>query len=75
MPLNTPENQTDAVKHPALRPVHLALFPVMDNLESVVDLGISQLPITSSTQLVGILMAYHNTMIKLQQDVQNETTA
>lgn len=54
--------------HPALRPVHLGLFPTMDSLESVVDMGISQLPITSANQLVSVLMVYHNTLLKMQRD-------
>lgn len=60
-----PKKETSDL-HPALRPVHLGLFPTMDSLESVVDMGIAQLPITNPNQLVGVLMAYHNTMLKVQ---------
>lgn len=58
-----------------LRPVHLELFPVLDTLEACLDMGIAQLPITTSTQLVGILMTYHNTMIKLMGEATNEEAA
>lgn len=63
----TPKKETSDL-HPALRPVHLGLFPTMDSLESVVDMGLAQLPINTPNQLVGILMAYHNTMLKVQRD-------
>lgn len=69
--MNEPTKKEQANLHPALRPVHVGLFPTMDSLESVVDMGISQLPITSSNQLVGILMAYHNTMIAVQKKEQS----
>lgn len=65
----------ESSKHPALRPVHQTLFPVLDNLESVVDLAISQLPIVNPTQVVGLLMTYHNTMVKIMEDSKNETIA
>lgn len=55
----------------ALRAVHLNLFPSMESLDSVVDLGLSQLPIKSANQLVSILMTYHNTMIKVQNEAQH----
>jgi hypothetical protein len=64
---------TSNTNNPVLRPVHLELFPVLDNLDSVVDLGISQLPITTSTQLVGLLMTYHNTMVKLMKEQHEKT--
>lgn len=69
--MSAPTKKEQADLHPALRPVHLGLFPTMDSLESVVDMGIAQLPITSSNQLVGVLMAYHNTMIEIQKKEQS----
>ena len=56
--------------HPALRPVHLGLFPTMDSLDSVVDMGISQLPINTPNQLVTVLMTYHNTLLKMQKELE-----
>lgn len=46
----------------------MGLFPTMDNLESVLELGLSQLPITTPNQLVCLLMTYHNTLMKVQND-------
>lgn len=62
--------KVEADLHPGLRPVHLALFPTMDSLESVVDLGLSQMPITNANQLVSVLMTYHNTLLKIQKELE-----
>ena len=59
---------------PGLRPVHMGLFPSLDTLEAAIELGLSQLPITTSTQLMGIIMVYHNTLLKVQQDSHEKTT-
>lgn len=61
-------------KYPAFRPVHLALFPVLDNLNAVVDLGISQLPIMTPNALVSLLGVYHNTLIKQLSETQANNT-
>lgn len=55
---------------PAFRPVPAPLYPTLDNLESVVMLGNSQLPITSVNQLRVLLMVYHNTLLKVLHDEQ-----
>lgn len=73
--MNTTTKKENSDKHPALRPVHLGLFPTLDTLESVVDLGISQLPITSANQLVTVLMTYHNTLLKIQHEIKNQEAA
>ena len=39
------------------------LFPTMVTLGSVVELGISQLPIMTPNALVCLLMTYHNTLL------------
>lgn len=62
----------ETVDIPALRAVHLGLYPTLDSLESVVDLGLSQLPINSPNALVSVLMTYHNTMIRLQKESKHE---
>lgn len=54
-------NDADELK---IEPKHMALFPTMETLQSCVDLGISQLPITDKNAVVGLLMIYHNTLIK-----------
>lgn len=56
---------------PAFRPVPASLYPTLDNLESVVMLGISQLPITNTNQLRVLLMTYHNTLLKVLKDEQS----
>lgn len=68
MPETTHENGSD-VRYPAFRPVPMPLFPVLDNLNAVVDLGISQLPINNTNQLISLLMTYHNTLIKQLEEV------
>jgi hypothetical protein len=60
--------QDEANVHPALRPVHLGLFPTMDSLDSVLDMALSQMPIMSPNQLVTVLMTYHNTLLKVQKE-------
>jgi hypothetical protein len=57
----------EAIKAAGLRPVRLGLFPVMDTPEAVIDLGVSQLPITNPNQLVGLLMTYHNSLVNLME--------
>lgn len=39
------------------------LYPTMGDLKSVVDYGISQLPLTNANQVTTLLMAYHNTLL------------
>jgi len=55
-------DETPAVQ-PALRAAPMALFPTMCSLQSVIDLGISQLPITTPNAVTGLLMTYHNTLL------------
>jgi hypothetical protein len=49
---------------PGLRPVRMTLFPTLDSLNAVIDLGISQLPINTPNALIGLLMTYHNSLLK-----------
>lgn len=65
----------ESIKQAGLRPVHMGLFPVLDTLESVIDLGISQLPIQSPNQLVVIMMIYHNSLLKSMEEAKNEEAA
>lgn len=53
---------------PPVRAVPMALFPTMGSLQSVVELGMSQLPINTSNAIVSLLMVYHNTLL---QEVKN----
>jgi len=54
----------EAVVQPGLRPVRMTLFPTLDSLNAVIDLGLSQLPINTPNQMVGLLMTYHNSLLK-----------
>lgn len=72
MPETTEKNENK--RYPAFRPVTLPLFPVFDNLNAVVDLAISQLPIMTPNALVSILGLYHNTLIKQLSETQANNT-
>ena len=50
---------------PALRAVHMGLFPTAGSLQEVVDLAESKLPITTQNDVFCLLMTYHNTILKL----------
>lgn len=47
----------------------MGLFPTLDNCQSVVDLALSQLPINTPNAIVGLLMTYHNTLLKELKNV------
>ncbi len=49
---------------PPIRAVQTGLFPTADSLQSVIDQGYSQLPITDQNALLCLLMLYHNTLLK-----------
>lgn len=71
---NESENKQGFVQ-PGLRPVRMTLFPTMDSLDAVIDLGISQLPINTPNALVGILMTYHNSLLKqIEESNKHEKT-
>lgn len=44
----------------------MPLFPVMNSLQEVVQLGNSKLPIKTRNELLSVLMTYHNTLLKVQ---------
>jgi len=43
----------------------MPLFPTMDSLEAVLELGLSQLPLMTPNALTSILCTYHNTLVTL----------
>ena len=47
-----------------IKPEVLGVFPSLDSLIEVVELGNSKLPITSKNDLFILLMVYHNTLLK-----------
>lgn len=58
---NTPRSSETVIT-----PTPMGLFPTMESLQSVVDLAYSQMPITNSNQMLGLLMTYHNTLLKVK---------
>lgn len=70
-------NQSNTLKTTSLqtelRPVKMGLFPQLNTLNSVVELGYSQLPITNKNELFGLLMTYHNTLINEVNNASNKT--
>ena len=46
-----------------IKPEFVPLYPVSDNLDDAWELINSQLPITETNDLKGLLMNYHNTLI------------
>lgn len=53
-----------AVLQPPIRAVALPLFPVMGSLREVQEYAESRLPIVDKNELIALLGAYHNTLIK-----------
>lgn len=49
---------------PQLNVAPMPLFPTLDSLEAVIELGLSQLPINTPNALVCLLMTYHNSLLK-----------
>lgn len=46
-----------------IKPEFIPLYPVSDTLDDAWELMNSQLPITETNDLKGLLMNYHNTLI------------
>ena len=57
-------NQQQSELQPQLRAVPMTVFPTSDNLNEVVSLGNSRLPINNSNDLFSLLAQYHNTLLK-----------
>ena len=49
---------------PTIKANVMALFPTLDSLQDVIELGNSKLPITTQNDLYSLLITYHNTLIK-----------
>ena len=75
-PESKESDEAASLVQPAVRPVRMTLFPTLDSLGSVLDLGTSQLPIETSNQLVCLLMTYHNSLLKqIEESNNNEKSA
>lgn len=66
-----PDNTAVVVVQPPLRAVKMGLFHTMDSLQSVVDLALSQLPITTPNAIVSLLMIYQNTLLNILEQETN----
>ena len=58
----------ESPKTAALRAVAMGLFPTMNSLQEVMDYAESRIPISSKNELTGILMMYHNTLLKIRHE-------
>ena len=54
-----------------IKPEFVPLYPVSDSLDDAWELFNSQLPITDTNDLKGLLMNYHNTLV-VEKDKENE---
>lgn len=44
------------------------VFPTLESLQDVVDLGVSRLPINNKNEVISLLATYHNTLLKLKKE-------
>ena len=49
----------------------MSLFPTMDSLDEVIALAKDKHPQDTSNEVVGLLMTYHNTMLKVMSQGTN----
>lgn len=68
----TPGDDENTGTYPPFKPEPMGLFPTLDNLNSVVDLGLSQLPINTPNALVSLLMVYHNTLLRQLEQTKDQ---
>lgn len=61
------------VKKPGLKPEPMGIFPTMDNLQDVVDYAQTKVPVESKNEITGILMTYHNTLLKVITNEDSKT--
>lgn len=59
------------IKQPPIRAVSMSLFPTMDSLDEVIALAKDKHPQDTSNEVVGLLMTYHNTMLKVMSQGTN----
>ena len=53
------------VKKTGISPVPMGIFPTMDSLQDVVEYAQTKVPVESKNEMTGILMTYHNTLLKV----------
>lgn len=42
----------------------MTLFPAMDSLDEAVNFAYSKIPVVSQNEMLGLLVVYHNTLLK-----------
>lgn len=52
-------------KQPAILVVPMNLFPTMNSLQEVMDLGASKMPINQWNEMHNLICVYHNTLLKV----------
>ena len=56
-----------------IKPEFIPLYPVMDSLDNAWEFINSQLPITDTNDLKGLLMNYHNScVLEVEERIRNE---
>jgi hypothetical protein len=50
--------------NPPLEAVHQSLYPTFGSLEEAFEYACSRLPVTTPNEMCGVLMTYHNTLLK-----------
>ena len=57
-----------------IKPEFIPLYPVMDSLDDAWEFINSQLPISETNDLKGLLMNYHNScVVAVEERIRNET--
>jgi hypothetical protein len=46
----------------------MGVYPTLDNLQDVIDLAHSMLPIAKPNEMTAILFTYHNTLLRVQRE-------
>ena len=60
-----------SVNPPKVHPAHMSLYPTMDSTTEAIAYIESQIPINTPNEVFGLLMIYHNSLLK---QIAQETT-
>lgn len=60
-----------SVNQPKVHPAHMSLYPTMDSTTEAIAYIESQIPINTPNEVFGLLMIYHNSLLK---QIAQETT-
>ena len=53
-----------SVNPPKVHPAHMSLYPTMDSTTEAIAYIESQIPINTPNEVFGLLMIYHNSLLK-----------